>query len=157
MTITISTVLATSVAIAYEQVKRPALLHFIAYPLIRFVPITPFPITWQESTYETEMHLFGLIPLGSQLIRIELPDQPADGSFRARDNGRGHLASTWDHWIFIEPTNEGQCRYTDKVTIRARLLTAFVWLFALGFYAWRQYRWKRLTRLHFQPINFLQK
>lgn len=155
MTITLSTVLAISAEAAFEQVKRPALLHYVAHPLIRFLPITPFPATWQEGAYETEMRLFDLISLGRQLIRIELPDQPADGSFQLRDNGQGHLASTWDHWIFIEPINGGQCRYTDNVTIRAGLLTAFVWAFALGFYAWRQYRWKQLTRLHFQPINRL--
>ncbi|XWW48624.1 hypothetical protein JYG30_25185 (plasmid) [Fibrella sp. USSR17] len=155
MTIMLSTVLAISAEATFDQVKRPALLHYVAHPLIRFRPITPFPATWQEGTYETEMYLFGLIPLGRQLIRIELPDQPADSSFQVRDNGQGHLASTWDHWIFIEPINEGQCRYTDNVTIRAGLLTAFVWAFALGFYAWRQYRWKQLTRLHFQPINRL--
>ena len=153
MRISLSTVLNVAASVAFDQVKRPALLHYVAHPLIRFVPNTPFPITWQEGTYETEMYLFGLIPLGSQLIRIELPNRPADGSFRVRDNGRGHLASTWDHWIFIEPTNEGQCRYTDKVTIRAGLLTPFVWLFALVFYAWRQYRWKQVVQINFQPIT----
>lgn len=131
------------------------LIHYVAHPLIRFLPITPFPATWQEGTYEKKMYLFGLIPLGSQLIRIELLDRPADGPFQLRDKGKGHMASTWDHWIFIEPINEGQCRYTDKVTIRAGLLTSFIWLFALGFCVWRQYRWKQLTRLHFQPINRL--
>lgn len=153
MTITLSSLLATSADVAFQQVKRPALLHYVAYPLIRFTPPTPFPSIWQEGEYETRMWLFGLVPLGQQVIRIELPDPLADGPFRMRDNGQGHLARTWDHWIFIEPTNEGQCRYTDNVTIRAGVLTPFVWLFALGFYAWRQHRWKRLVHLNFQPIT----
>jgi hypothetical protein len=32
----------------------------------------------------------------------------------------------------------------DRVDIRAGLLTPFIWLFAQGFYRWRQYRWGRL-------------
>ena len=153
MTITLSSLLATSADVAYRQVKRPALLYYIAYPLIRFVPSSPFPALWQEGVYETQMQLFGLIPLGRQLIRIELPDHADDGSFRVRDNGQGHLARTWDHWIRIDPVDAGHCYYTDQVTVKAGLLTPFVWLFALGFYTWRQYRWKRLVLLNFQPIN----
>ncbi|WP_040007210.1 hypothetical protein [Fibrisoma limi] len=155
MIVTLSSVLGASAELAYEQVKRPVLLHYVAHPLIRFVPQTPFPAIWQEGEYETKMLLFGLIPLGHQLIRIELPGLADDGSFRVRDNGQGHLARTWDHRIHIDPVDTGRCRYTDRVTVQAGLLTPFVWLFALGFYAWRQYRWKRLVRLNFQPINHL--
>jgi hypothetical protein len=155
MTIQLSSVLNVSAQTAFEQVKRPALPHYIAYPLIRFVPSSPFPSFWQEGVYETQMQLFGLIPLSRQLIRIELPQPADDGPVRIRDNGQGHLARTWDHWIIIDPVDTEYCRYTDRVTVQAGLLTPFVWLFALGFYAWRQYRWKRLARLNFQPINNL--
>lgn len=153
MTITLSSYLAISAGVAFEQVKRPALLCYVAYPLIQFVPSMPFPSEWQEGEFETQMQLFGLIPLGDQLIRIELPGRAADGSYRVRDNGQGHLARTWDHWITINPVDTKRCRYTDQVRVQAGLLTPFVWLFALGFYAWRQYRWKQLVRLHFKPIN----
>lgn len=155
MTITLSSQLATSAEVAFTQVKRPTLLHYIAYPFIQFVPSTPFPAQWQPGEYQTQLHLFRLIPLGHQLIRIELPNRATDGSFRVRDNGQGHLAHTWDHWITIEPFSANRCRYTDRVTVKAGLLTGFVWLFALGFYAWRQYRWQRLVQLNFQPINNL--
>lgn len=153
MTIQLSSVLNVSAQTAFDQVKRPALLHYIAYPLIRFIPPTPFPLIWQEGEYETRMWLFGLVPLGRQMIRIELPDPSADGTFQVRDNGQGHLARTWDHWIIINPVGDRRCRYTDRVTVKAGLMTQFVWLFAMGFYAWRQYRWKRLVHLNFQPIN----
>ncbi|GAA4465034.1 hypothetical protein GCM10023189_45130 [Nibrella saemangeumensis] len=154
MTITLSSYLAISAEVAFDRVKRPALLHYIGYPLIHFVPSTPFPSVWQEGEYETQMNLLGLIPLGRQLIRIELPTPATDGSFRVRDNGQGQLARTWDHWITINPVDTNRCRYTDQVSVQAGLLTPLVWLFALGFYSWRQYRWKRLVRLNFQPITY---
>lgn len=153
MIVALSTTLTTAAEVAYQHVRCSALLHYVAHPLIRFRPTTSFPSLWQEGPYETELCLLGLIPLGRQTIRIELPNGPADGTFRVRDNGQGHLAHTWDHWITIEPLNANRCRYTDRIIIRAGLLTPFVWLFALGFYAWRQYRWQRLVQLDFQPIN----
>lgn len=153
MIVALSTTLTVAAEVAYEHVRRSALLHYVAHPLIRFRPETSFPSVWQPGSYETKLYLLGLIPMGRQTIRIELPDGPADGSFRVRDNGQGHLAHTWDHWITIEPLSANRCRYTDRVTIRAGFITPFVWLFALSFYVWRQYRWQRLVRLNFGQIT----
>ena len=36
--------------------------------------------------------------------------------------------------------------YADEIEIRAGLLTVFVWLFAHGFYRYRQMRWQRVIR-----------
>ena len=153
MRITLSSVLAVTASVAFEQVKRPALLHYVAYPLIRFVPDQPFPEVWQSGRYETKMQLFGVIPLGRQTIGIEQPDATVSGSLILRDKGSGHLARTWDHWIYLKPLGEEQCQYTDRVTIQAGVLTPFIGFFALIFYAWRQHRWKKLVRLNFKPID----
>ena len=153
MRLSLSSTLNRAALVAYEQDKRPALLHDGAHPLLQFRPETLFPSLWQRGSYEPKLYLFGLIPLGSQTIRIEIPEGPITGTFQMRDNGQGRLVRTWDHWIVIEPLDATRCRYTDRVTIRAGFGTPFVWLFALSFYAWRQYRWQRLVQLHFRPIN----
>lgn len=157
MTISLSTVLPVSAQVIVEQVKRPATLHYVSCPLIRFVPEQPFPLVWQNGPYETRMRLFNVLSLGRQIIRIELPENPATVPFRLRDNGHGQLANTWDHWITVSAIALDRCQYTDTVTVRAGLLTPIVWLFALGFYRWRQHRWRQFGQASFQPINVLYK
>lgn len=149
MTVSLSTALSAPAQRVFEQVKRPATLHYVAGPLIQFVPEKPFPAVWQNGAYETRMRLFGLLPLGRQVIQIEMPDNPTTGPFRLRDNGQGQLAHTWDHWITVSATAPDRCQYTDTVRVRAGLLTPIVWLFAFGFYAWRQHRWRQFFQLNF--------
>ena len=153
MTVLLSSALPVSAQTVFEQVKRPAMLHYVAHPIIRFLPQQPFPAVWLDGVYETRMRLFDTLPLGRQLIRIEIPANPVNGPFQLRDNGQGHLVRTWDHWITVSTITPDRCLYTDTVTIRAGLLTPFMWLFALVFYAWRQYRWKQAVQINFQPTD----
>ena len=93
---------------AQHWVQKPALLHHIASPLIRFVPSksTPFPANWEEGNYRAWMWLFGVIPIGWQAICISLSD--ADGAhLEVRDNGYSPLIKTWDHRIAIAPSGIG--------------------------------------------------
>ncbi|WP_375402516.1 hypothetical protein [uncultured Sphingomonas sp.] len=90
------------------------------------------------------MRLFGLVPIGEQwIVTSEPPAGP--GRYLFRDNGRGGLASRWDHLITIETLEPARCRYTDIVEIEAGLLTPFVWSFARLFYTHRQRRWRALV------------
>lgn len=98
------------------------------------------------------MRLFAFIPIGKQWIRIttqDLSNQSGHFHVELRDNGSSALISTWDHRILIEETKEG-CRYTDKIEIKAGLLTPFVAAFAWLFYRHRQKRWQRLVANGFQ-------
>ncbi len=61
-----------------------------------------------------------------------------------RDDGRGTLASTWDHLIVIQASGHG-CSYTDRIEVKAGVLTLLVWSFAWVFYLHRQRRWRRLV------------
>jgi hypothetical protein len=90
------------------------------------------------------MALFGVLPLGRQRIGIEFPSPPT-GCYQVRDNGQGRIAHTWDHLITIEPLGATQCRYTDRVEVRAGILTPAVALFAALFYRHRQRRWRQLV------------
>ena len=93
------------------------------------------------------MFLFGFIPIGWQVIGIELPATPL-GRHMVRDNGYGPLIRRWDHWIEIEPEGRGT-RYTDTVHIDAGLLTPLITAFATIFYRHRQRRWRELVKADF--------
>ena len=48
----------------WEEVNRPALLHFVARPLVAFEPIEPpaFPERWEEREYRVRVRQFGVVP-----------------------------------------------------------------------------------------------
>jgi ligand-binding SRPBCC domain-containing protein len=143
--------LATRLAAPPEQVwlhvRTPRLLMHVASPLVRFVSREPggFPETWTEGPHRVWMLLFGVLPLGPQTVGIEFPPPP-EGGFRVRDNGSGLLARTWDHVIDILPDGSGGALYSDRVEVKAGLLTPLVAGFAMVFYRWRQYRWRQFVR-----------
>ncbi len=148
-TVELSTHLAAEPAVVWEHVQTSRLLHYVARGMIRFLPKgKPFPERWQAGEYRTWMLLLGVIPLGWQAIRIELPPS-SGGKLVVRDNGYGPLIRRWDHWIEISPEGGGT-RYVDRVHIEAGILTPAIWLFARLFYAYRQHRWHRLVSRNFQ-------
>jgi hypothetical protein len=151
MIATISTTLHAPADRVAGLVQRSDTLLFISGPLLRFVPIRPaeLPDIWSPGEYRVRIRFFGVLPMGEQSIRIEHPPTEEPGIFRIRDNGGGQLVRVWDHMITIGPDrSDGRTRYEDRVDIRAGLLTPFIWLFAQGFYRWRQYRWGRLLDRH---------
>jgi len=133
----------------HEEVLTIRLLRYVTSPLLRFEPVDPpvLPERWADGAHRVSMRVFGVIPFGRQVIDISRHDSSREtGHFRAelRDNGRGTLIAMWDHRITIEAEGTG-CRYTDRVEVRAGLLTPLVWLFAWFFYRHRQKRWRALV------------
>lgn len=163
MTIEVSTILPVSPDRVWTMVNRPALLHYVAWPLLTFEAVDPpaFPDRWEERQYHVRIKAFGLVPLGSQIIEIERSVDPETATHgepvrRLRDNGRGTILRRWDHWITVEPAGtaaestdsgrgEGRAtRYTDRVDVDAGVLTPLAGGLARVFYAHRQRRWHRL-------------
>jgi hypothetical protein len=150
----ISTVLNSSADRVWDEVQKTNLLKYVAYPLLKFEPLTPieFPAVWQSGKYLVKLKAFGCIPLGRQCIVISQPDSdsgPSLGVYQIRDDGYGDIVTKWDHQITIRSTPGGLAQYTDRVEVRAGLLTPFIWLYAHIFYRYRQYRWRRLIRNDF--------
>lgn len=137
----------------WEEVRTTRLLRHVAWPLIVFAPIDPpvLPETWPEGRHRVAMRAFGILPLGRQWIVTSMPrpDEHGRGVYRIRDQGSGDLISVWDHRIVIRARADGRTDYRDEVTVRAGLLTPFVWLFAHVFYRYRQRRWRRLVAARF--------
>lgn len=146
MRMSLSITLPIPAAEAWALVRTPALLEHVAKPLVRFRPVDPpaFPTGWSAGAYRVRAYLFGVLPLGWQVIRISFP---RNGSARhqVRDDGHGLLSRRWDHLITIAPAGDGACRYVDDVEVAAGPLTPFVWAFARLFYVHRQRRWRTLA------------
>ncbi len=127
------------------EVLRPRLLHHVAWPLVRFVPIhpVPWPDEWKPGDYWVKMRLFAILPLGCQKIGLSFPVRTRK-QLQMRDDGHGAMMRMWDHWIIITEA-PGGTRYTDSVEVKAGLLTPLVWTFAWIFYGHRQRRWRGLV------------
>lgn len=144
-----SVLLACSPQQCFAEVQTPRLMLHIASPLVRFMPIEPqtLPERWEQKEYLFSVRLFGFLPMGRQWVNLSARDRSNEsGRFymELRDNGRGTLMSKWDHRLTIQTSGQG-CHYTDRVEVKAGILTPLVWLFAWFFYRHRQRRWQRLA------------
>ena len=154
MITTHTTLLTCSPAHAWQEVQTSRLLTYVTAPLVRFTPVNApaLPTVWADDRYLVQMHLFGWLPFGRQWIVIsrEIGDTaPGRQHYTLRDNGHGDVVTTWDHRIVLRETADGQTQYTDQVDIQAGLLTPLIWLYAILFYRYRQYRWRQLVARDF--------
>ncbi|PID37410.1 MAG: hypothetical protein CR993_00580 [Rhodobacterales bacterium] len=116
----------------------------ICAPLIRFRPLDPpaFPVTWEAREYRAALRLFGVIPLGWQVIGVEFV-HASNAPYELLDRGRGPLMRVWNHRILIAPDADG-LRYTDELTYDAGWLSHPLRPFLRFFFAHRQQRLARL-------------
>ncbi|MCM0000221.1 MAG: DUF3703 domain-containing protein [Erythrobacter sp.] len=147
MMVSRSTHIALKPDTVWAEVQTAGLLQHIAWPLVRFEPVssTSFDRFRPGGRYEVKLRLFGIIPFGTQWIVTSLHE--ADGTEwpkRLRDNGHSALISKWDHWITVTPDPNGGTRYSDEVEVSAGALTPLIWAFAQIFYWHRQRRCRGL-------------
>lgn len=148
MQITVTTTLDCPPDVAWAAIQRPDLLLHVSRPLLRMKLVQPdeWPERWEHSQYLVRLHLFGILPAGEQVIRIEDPAaEPPAEHYAVRDRGWGSFAHTWDHEITLAPTPDGRTLYRDRVVVGAGILTPLVAAFAQVFYRHRQRRLRRLA------------
>lgn len=147
--IDLETFLPADTEIVWDHILQPRLLCFVARGMLAFHPIDPatFPERWSDGQYRVRKSLWGVLPLGWQVIGIETL-QGQGKTHRLRDNGRAWLIPIWDHTVEVEPI-DGGTRYIDRVTIEAGVLTPLVAAFARLFYKHRQRRWRKLVAAGF--------
>ncbi len=134
---------------------KSAVHSYICKPIFRFVPreSVPLPAIFTKGEYAVKLTLFGFIPMGNHYIKPE-KIIVTDNEFKVRDNGRGSIAKTWDHWLYANKTDdENGISYADEITIKAGLFTPVAFAIAVVFYSWRQLRWKKLIKSGFKQIN----
>ena len=150
MRIRIPTKLNCSPLIAWNAVIQSEMLQYVSKPLLTFRPTTPheLPLVWGESDYAVKVKLFGIFPLGTQIISVSFPKIDTTSGkreFQLRDSGRNRLFSKWDHIITIKEATSGLTRYSDRIEFRAGLLTPIIWLFLNFFFRHRQLKWRKLA------------
>lgn len=138
----------------WQETLTTRLLHYVASPLIKFIPIKAesLPTMWKKGKYAVDMKLFGLFPFGRQSIVIAPPrEEEKNGhQYAMLDDGHGQWITKWRHFITIDDAGDGKTLYTDEVEVQAGTFTFFVWLFATIFFWHRQRRWQQLIRNNFK-------
>jgi hypothetical protein len=136
-----------------SQLQSTAVFRHITAPLVQFRPApgAQWPARWEPGDLTLRMWLLGVLPMGSQTVRISVEPAAKPGGWPTlRDNGEGMLMRRWDHRITLQPLPDGRTLYTDEVDVAARYLpwvmTPLSAVFAQVFYRHRQRRWRQLAK-----------
>src|SRR5437868_14693136 len=108
----VSTILDCPATKAWSQVQTSALLRYVNWPMVRFVPCDgPFPERWSEgTTIQWKVFVFGIIPMGVHTVLLERVDQ-SNNEIRSREHNQ--LIARWDHVISIKALDESRSLYRD--------------------------------------------
>ena len=142
--VVVSTELQLSAEQACALARLPATTEHVVKPILH---ITPAPGQTLPERIESgtqlrlRISLFGLFPSWPHEINV-VSVEPR--SIHTDEHG-GSIRS-WRHTLSFTPLDERSCRYEDRIELDAGPLTPLVWLYAHGFYRYRQARWRRLAR-----------
>jgi hypothetical protein len=140
--ITVHSEITMGIDAAWDNVKTPSLLKFVAKGMIKFKFVDgDFPSQWEVGqTYGFKTLVFGIIPFGGihYLFVDKIDDVNYMLSTKEWDNG----AKVWNHDITMRELSDGKIYYEDSITIYGGILTGFITSFAKNFYKHRQKRWQ---------------
>ena len=140
--LTVHSVIPMRIDTAWNNVKSPALLKFVAKGMMKFKSVgSPLPKQWEVGkTYGIKTRVFGLIPFGGiHYLFIEKID---DNNFALSTKEWDSGAKVWNHTITMRDLRNGKIYYEDSITIYGGILTGFITSFAKKFYKHRQKRWQ---------------
>jgi len=138
---------------AWRAIRSPAVFREVSSPLLAMESLEPlgFPTMWQPGDHPASFRALGLVPLGTQVIRLTEQTERSDGVRILRDTGRGvsgalAAVTLWDHRMAIapDPAGTGKTLYRDQLIFRAGLGTIALWP---SFWAFWQVRMLRLEQL----------
>jgi hypothetical protein len=117
----------------WAMLRDPLALGEVVAPLIEIEPVghQRFPPTWSSGDHLVRLRLFGILPVGDQLIRLSTSRR---GDVRIlEDSGRpvsGPLGviTKWRHRMAVSPLPGGRTFYRDRLDISAGMLTPIVWI-----------------------------
>ena len=127
---------------AWDNVKTPALLEFVAKGMIKFKSLgEDFPKQWEVGkTYGAKMRVFGFIPFGGvHYLSIKKIDNE---NYTISTNEWDKGAKVWNHEVMMRELGNGSIYYEDAITIYGEIMTGFITSFAKKFYKHRQKRWQ---------------
>ena len=140
--LTIHSEIPMGVNSAWDNVKTPALLQFVAKGMIKFKSVDgPFPKQWEVGkTYGFKMRVLGFIPFGG--VHYLSIDKIDDTNFKISTKEWDKGAKVWNHNITMRDLGDGKIYYEDSITIYGGMMTEFITSFAKKFYQHRQKRWQ---------------
>ncbi len=142
----ISTILDSTEDDLWKKIIEPRSLQFVSSPILSFRPTLKheFEGEWVEGkTYDLKLYFLKIVPLGYHKIKLIKMDRQSNTIV---SNESGTLTGAWNHTIWFRKVERDKLLFTDKVEIKAGLLTPAIWIFAHLFYRHRQKRWKILLR-----------
>jgi hypothetical protein len=149
--LTVHSEISIGIDTAWENVKTPALLEFVAKGMIKFKSVNGgFPKQWEVGQiYGFESRVFGIIPFGGihYLFVEKIDDSNYMLSTKEWDSG----VKVWNHLVTIRKLDDGKIYYEDSITIYAGIMTGFITSFAKRFYKHRQKRWQIVAK---ENLNF---
>lgn len=151
--LTVHSVLPMDMERAWNNVKTPAVLQYVAKGMISFKPSEgPLPAQWEAGKiYGVKMRLFGFIPFGgTHYLYVDKIDDP---QFYIATKEWDKTAKVWNHEIILKSRMDGNINYEDRITIYGGFLTGLVTQFAKRFYIHRQKRWQMVAS---QNLDFTQ-
>jgi hypothetical protein len=149
--LTVHTEIPMGIDTAWDNVKTPALLQFVAKGMMKFKSVGgPLPKQWEvRKTYGVKTRVFGIIPFGGiHYLYIEKID---DDSYMLSTKEWDSGAKVWNHHIMMRDLGEGKIYYEDSITIYGGKMTRFITSFAKKFYQHRQKRWQIVAE---KNLNF---
>lgn len=144
MIVDLSTRLEAPSDAVWAAVKTPAAFRTVTRGLLTMPAIATRTDEWHEGEVVVGwVFLFGFIPFSHHHLRVSAIDA-STRTLSSREHGG--LIKTWNHDIIVTPLDATTCEYRDRIEIDAVILTWLVGLYARGFYAMRQRRWRALAK-----------
>lgn len=139
---------------AWRAIRSPAVFAEVASPLLVMQPAGPdgFPTVWDEGDHAVRVTGAGLLPLGTQLITLNVQTRQHGDVRILRDTGKGlsgplAAVSHWDHRMAIsdDPAGTGKTLYRDQLIFGAGPATVALWPSFWAFWQWRMAKLKRMA------------
>ena len=153
MKITASTTLPVDIDTAWEMLHTPAVFRSVSAPftIFREKPDHPLPERFLPDTdYTVKVFAGGLIPLGTQIIRledsVESPDRRHTTDVGHGMSGMLGMLSNWRHQMSLTGIANGQTRFNDQLTVDASWQTPLLWPAFSVFWRWRAMRLRQIAK-----------
>ncbi|MBB3109869.1 hypothetical protein FHS18_001932 [Paenibacillus phyllosphaerae] len=133
-------------AVLWGWLGDPAVFRKVTAPVMEFRSEHPesFPDRWQEGrSYQMNMYLFGIVPLGYHTIHFRSID---DGNRQFQTMESGRFIRHWEHTMRVRVNGQGDTYFEDELVIRSGALTIFIYVGAYLFFLYRHWRIRNLLR-----------
>jgi len=154
MRVLLKTILDCTPDAAWHAIHSPAVFREVMTPFMKAESLEAdgFPTRWEQGEHPAIFSVLGLVPMGTQVIRLADSTKRPDGVRIVRDTGRGvsgalSAVTLWDHRMAIapDPAGTGKTLYRDQLIFRGRPVSLALWPTFWAFWQWRLLRLKHLA------------